>query len=108
MRSASESVLQKSRVGGMPCEKSSGLATSTRILPARLAAPAASSASSAWPPDVALMTTSPAAAASAKLPAAASRPSSRWAAANASAEGMIPQSPASLAFAVSRELMVTR
>ena len=54
------------------------------------------------------MTTSPWAAASAKLPAAASRPSSRWAAAKSSAEGTEPQSPRSLAFAVSRELMVTR
>ena len=78
MRSPSDSVLQNSSVGGMPCEKSSGLATSTRILPARLAAPAASSASREWPPKVTLMTTSPCAAASAKLPAAASRPSSRW------------------------------
>ena len=36
MRSASESVLLQMSVGGMPPEKSRGLATSTRILPAEV------------------------------------------------------------------------
>jgi len=50
-------VLHTVRVGGMPCEKSRGLATSMRTLPSRLSAPAISSASSEWAPLVALITT---------------------------------------------------
>ena len=53
------SVLQMLSVGGIPCEKSSGLATSTRTLPERLSAPAASSAASEPVPAVQLKTISP-------------------------------------------------
>jgi hypothetical protein len=53
----------------MPREKSSGLLMSISSLPFRFASPASASASSAPLPFVALKTTSPKAAASAKLPA---------------------------------------
>src|SRR5215210_5044211 len=66
--------------GGNPPEKSSGLDTSTRVLPSRLPDPAARSASSEATPAVALTMSSPCAAASAKLPSAAAPPElSTWA-----------------------------
>src|SRR5687768_10563005 len=57
--------------GGKPPEKSSGLATSSSVFPARLSAPAARSAATDAVPAVALTISSPWAAASAKLPWAA-------------------------------------
>jgi hypothetical protein len=49
MHSPRLSVLTTDSDGGMPWEKSSGLATSTRTLPSRLAAPASRRASRAAP-----------------------------------------------------------
>ena len=60
--------------GGKPPEKSSGLATSTRTLPASASAPAARRASSEWTPEVQLTTRSAKAAASAKVPVLADDP----------------------------------
>ncbi len=59
------------RVGGKPWENSSGLATSTSTLPARLAAPAAARASRDAAPAVAFTTISPKEAASANDPSPA-------------------------------------
>ncbi len=61
------SMLTGSRVGGMPREKSRGLATSISSLPARLSAPAAVSAARLAAPAEALTTTSAPCAASAKV-----------------------------------------
>lgn len=52
-------MLQTERIGGLPCEKSSGFATSMITFPDRLAAPTASSAASDPPPLVAFTTNSP-------------------------------------------------
>ena len=71
------SALATVRVGGMPGEKSSALATSTRTLPSRLTAPAAARTSSVTAPDVQLNTASPNAAASSKVPLAAPAPDRR-------------------------------
>ena len=82
--SATESVLHTVSVGGMPLEKSSGFEMSIRILPRRFCSPASRSASSETVPDVALITISPCAAASANvptralLPVAVSQSSSDW------------------------------
>src|SRR5581483_11030295 len=72
--SASDVSLQMASVGAMPLEETSGLATSTRTLPARFSAPACARASSEAMPAVALNTTSPNAAASANEPSLAASP----------------------------------
>src|SRR3954447_11953048 len=72
--SATESVLQTVRLGGNPCEKSSGFETSTTTLPARLSAPAIRSAFSDTDPPVALKISSPCAAAASKLRAGSREP----------------------------------
>jgi len=74
MRSPRLSVLELRMAGGNPAEKSSALEISTSTLPARFAAPAASSASSEPMPYVALTTISPKAAASVIVPARALPP----------------------------------
>ena len=74
--SASESSLQTVSVGGIPCEVSSGLATSMSTLPASCSAPAMCSASSDAAPAVALTTISPKPAASANVPSLAGPPMS--------------------------------
>lgn len=74
MVSAMLSVLQTESDGGKPAEKSSGLDTSTRTLPARFAAPASLNAASETMPGVALTTSSAMAAACAKEPELAPGP----------------------------------
>ena len=82
--SPSESSLQTVSVGGMPREKSSGLATSTSTLPASCSVPASSSAFSDADPAVALTSSSPKPAASANVPSLAGPPT--WAAHATAAE----------------------
>ncbi len=74
--SPGESLFGTDSVAGKPREKSSGLEMSTSGLPARCASPASRSASNATAPAVALTTSSPWAAASAKVPTRASGPAS--------------------------------
>src|SRR5207249_9925703 len=74
MRSARESSFETKSVGGIPLEKSSGFATSTRTLPRRFCAPADLRASSDPAPLVQLKTISPKAAASANVPCEAPFP----------------------------------
>jgi hypothetical protein len=76
IRSPRLSSLQKASVGGKPCDASSGLAMSIRVLPERFSLPAALSASREATPAVQLTTSSPWPAASAKLPSAAASPAS--------------------------------
>ncbi len=102
IRSPRLSSLQTERVGGIPCEKSSGLATSISVLPARFSAPAAARASSEAPPAVQLKTSSPAAAASAKVPpfprAPASPTHSSRAALSGEREPIVTSCPSSTSF----------
>ena len=68
IRSPSESFDPVKSDGGIPCEESSGFATSMRTLPRRFSPPAAARASSDPAPFVQLNTISPNAAASANVP----------------------------------------
>ena len=72
--SPSESVLQMLSEGGIPFEKSSGFATSTRIFPCKFSRPANCNASSETWPEVQLKIISPKEAASPKVPFDASEP----------------------------------
>ena len=82
--SASESVLHTDKVGGMPREKSRGFEASIRILPARRSTPAARTPSTDTRPARAFTTTSPWAAASARVRTA----TVGWAAAQAGNGGL--------------------
>ena len=75
--------------GGNPLEKSSGFATSIRTLPDRCSAPAASSAAIEAIPAVAFTSSSPNAAASAKVPCVANEPASAAHAAAASLSAVL-------------------
>ena len=66
--SPNESELHTASVGGIPFEKSKGLATSIKTFPLRLLASAEVRAAKETVPTVQLKTTSPSAAASAKVP----------------------------------------
>jgi hypothetical protein len=72
--SARLSVLETSRLGGVPCGKSSAFETSTRVLPARSSSGTEPSASIEAAPAVQLKRSSPNAAASANVPWLAAPP----------------------------------